>query len=194
MTKICPECGCEQKDKAKFCSKCGVPFKSTSNTKEIEKQENILGNKKRMALIIILIIIIALIIAVTAISLTAEKITISNIEASSFAVYTEDTFTDPLDSSIDYFYYVDAIIEIEGFNKDISQYSGNATFYNGNTEVRSIPLLIEDYYGTTYISGDFTLNSVYDVDNVKIDVYNSDGKLVKSVNTTFTMGDMTNPI
>ena len=33
-----------------------------------------------------------------------------------------------------------------------------------------------------------------DVDNVKIDVYNSDGKLVKSVNTTFTMGDMTNPI
>lgn len=109
-------------------------------------------------------------------------------------MYTEDTFTDPFDSSIDYFYYVDAIIEIEGFNKDISQYSGNATFYNGNTEVKSIPLLIEDYYGTTYISGDFTLNSVYDVDNVKIDVYNSDGKLVKSVNTTFTMGDMTNPI
>ena len=126
MTKFCPECGCEQKDDAKFCSKCGVSFQSQLTSKEkIKKFKNTkLKNKKKIGIIVAVIIIIAIIAAVVVVSsINADKVTLSNIDASSYAMYGTDPVTYETDTSVvDYLYYVDADIIIDDSKKDGSQY------------------------------------------------------------------------
>lgn len=198
MTKFCPECGSEQKDDAKFCSKCGVSFQSQLTSKEkIKKFKNTkLKNKKKIGIIAAVIIIIVIVAAVVVVSsINADKVTLSNIDASSYAMYGIDSVTYETDTSVvDYLYYVDADIIIDDSKKDVSQYSGKITFYEGDSEVKSVSGYIDEWEGEEFIYGDFSSKTLYNIDNVKIDIYNLDGKLVESVKSAFTMGDMANPI
>lgn len=68
MKKICPQCGAEMKENAKFCGKCGTKYEeskngNTSTRQEVQpKQIIVLRKRKLKVLAIILVIAIAILL------------------------------------------------------------------------------------------------------------------------------------
>ena len=129
MTKICPECGREQKDNAKFCSKCGTPFDKIGNNHKPK-------NKKKLGLAILIIVIVIAAVAVYAIS--CDKVSISSIYSSSMSCYNNE-------SEIYYMYDAYSMFTIDSSNKNLSHFTSNFTFYSGNSVVKTVSGEIFDY-------------------------------------------------
>ncbi len=74
MSKVCPACGYEQEDNAKFCNKCGHKFEEVAETPKTEpeikketpvepKPEKKEGNKKSGLIIALILLLVAAVIA-----------------------------------------------------------------------------------------------------------------------------------
>ena len=178
MTKICPECGHKQKDNAKFCSKCGTPFDKIGKDHKPK-------NKKKLGLAILIIVIVIAAVAVYAIS--CDKVSISSIYSSSMSCYNNE-------SEIYYMYDAYSMFTIDSSNKNLSHFTSNFTFYSGNSVVKTVSGDIFDYENQYMASTYFTSRELYNIDSVKLDIYNVNGNLIASKEAPFTMGYMGEPI
>lgn len=70
----CPKCNSENKDSAKFCSKCGTPLKKTVNKINTVNNENPQDNSTKYIIIALIIIIIALVGAFAYIELSNHNV------------------------------------------------------------------------------------------------------------------------
>lgn len=178
MTKICPECGYEQKDNAKFCSKCGTPFDKIGNNHKPK-------NKKKLGLAILIIVI--LIAAVAFYAISCDKVSISRIDSFSMSCYNNE-------SEIYYVYDASGMFTIDSSNKNLSHFTSNFTFYSGNSVVKTVSGELLDYENQYIASTYFTSKELYNIDSVKLDIYNVNGNLIASKEAPFTMGYMGEPI
>lgn len=69
----CPKCNIENKDSAKFCSKCGTPLKTVNKTVVKVNNENPQNNSTKYIIIGLIIIIIALVAAFAYVELSNQS-------------------------------------------------------------------------------------------------------------------------
>lgn len=179
MSKICPKCGKELPDDAKFCMDCGY-------TLEAEKSEGMLSSFPLPALFIILIIAILVIGGAFILSSSFKDNTKAPDKSDEVTHAVDLTITDVRGWDSDsgkksYTLYTEAIFNkvpdnLKGYNIKTTYYDTNGSEIGHETET-----LDDVYYDSNYALGFgfYTTYKLPDPDHVTVEIING-GKVIDS--------------